>query len=338
MNIVILSGGSGNDAIVKGLINNGYLDNISIITNLYDNGKSTGVCRAVTDTLGVSDVRKNHFRAYKTFNKDYVDPDINCLYSNRYDMGDNPKEFCINELSRLNFPDLIEYAERYFDNPSSMNYKYNDFSIINIVYAQMYKELGYEKTNKYFTELLGLNDFVVCNSFDNVYIYANSKSNVTIGGEEDIVEYKNKFDPIVSINYLNKHGDQVEPTINKKAIDLINDSDIIIISTGTFWSSLYPTLEYGDFYKYINASNAKKIWIMNTEEDKDAYGVSSNMFITHLDNLGLNLNDFIIVENIDAKESLREFNNNYNIIYKYLGNISGKNDSKLVYDTLAQLM
>ena len=48
--ITILSGGSGNDAIIKGLLYSGnYTSNdIRIITNAYDNGKSTGICRKYT--------------------------------------------------------------------------------------------------------------------------------------------------------------------------------------------------------------------------------------------------------------------------------------------------
>ena len=40
MNIVILSGGTGNTALVNGLIKHGKVDDITVITNMYDNGKS----------------------------------------------------------------------------------------------------------------------------------------------------------------------------------------------------------------------------------------------------------------------------------------------------------
>ena len=68
LKITILSGGSGNDALIKGL-KQIYEDcEIKVIVNAYDNGKSTGVCRKLTNTLGVSDIRKNHIRLYKTIN------------------------------------------------------------------------------------------------------------------------------------------------------------------------------------------------------------------------------------------------------------------------------
>lgn len=64
MNIVILSGGSGNDSLIKGLKEMYPESDIKVIINAYDSGKSTGICRKVTDTLGVSDIRKNHIRMY----------------------------------------------------------------------------------------------------------------------------------------------------------------------------------------------------------------------------------------------------------------------------------
>ena len=60
MKTVILSGGSGNDSLIRGLKYYYPSMNCKVIVNAYDNGKSTGVCRAVTNTLGVSDIRKNH--------------------------------------------------------------------------------------------------------------------------------------------------------------------------------------------------------------------------------------------------------------------------------------
>ena len=104
---------------------------------------------------------------------------------------------------------------------------------------------------------------------------------------------------------------------------------MILISTGTFWSSIYPTLQYGDFYKVINNSKAKKIWAINTIEDKDAIGVSSSDFIRHVLNLGLDLSDFTVLENLDAVDILKEDFDGINIVKKSMKNINGKHDMDL---------
>lgn len=338
MNIVILSGGTGNTALINGLIKHGKVDDITVITNMYDNGKSTGICRAVTFTLGVSDVRKNHFKVYNAKYADSLNNNLVEFYSNRYDLGDDPGGFCVEKLIGWGLEDLVPYANNFFCNENACKFEYKDFSIANIVYAQMYRELGYSATNKYFTNLLGLNDFVKINSYDNAYIYAETVSGKNIGGEENIVEYRNADDPIVKLIYSGQNGKKLSKFLNVGALKAIVDADLVIISTGTFWSSIYPTLEYGDFYKWLNVSKAKKLWFMNTEEDKDAYGISSNMFIEYVENLGVDLSNFTIVENLDAVESLREENEKYTIKYARLGNINGKNDPDRLYDMIAPLL
>ena len=44
MKTVILSGGSGNDSLIRGLKYYYPSMNCKVIVNAYDNGKSTGVC------------------------------------------------------------------------------------------------------------------------------------------------------------------------------------------------------------------------------------------------------------------------------------------------------
>lgn len=328
MNITILSGGSGNDSLVTGLKQYYPAANIKVIVNAYDNGKSTGVCRAVTNTLGVSDIRKNHIRMYKACNSN---PDARLVefYDYRYDLTVRYEyEDIATRLDNWGLSDLKIYARHFFDNPLAKNYTYKNFSIANIIYSQMYQELGYEQTNSFFCNLLGLDDFVILNSFDNVFISARTKSGNIISDEGEIVEYNNPDDIIMDIIYTNNtHQDSSIPSLyglNPKAIDAVLNADLIIISTGTFWSSIYPTLDYMDFYKYINASNAKKIWAINNEEDGDSYGVTSNQFIEFLDNLRIDLSQFSILENADAKTSLVEPNDKYNVVVYPMGNVKGK--------------
>lgn len=322
LNIAVISGGSGNDALVKGIKSLYKEANIKVIVNAYDNGKSTGICRSVTNTLGVSDIRKNHFRMYKatceTLNQNLYE-----FYEKRYDFNKNKiiEEIC-NKLVKWNLPQFIIYVKNFFANEKAFDYEYIDFSVANIVYSEMYKEKGYEETNKYFCDLLGIDDFVLLNSFDNVFIHGVTESGNVIDDEGKLVEYKNPNDHIMKLKYI---GDK-NNNINLKALKCIEESDLIIISTGTFWSSIYPTLDYANFYKYINKSKAVKIWAMNNEEDKDSYGVSSNEFITIFNNLGLNLKDFIILENLDAVASLRQKNINYHIAYRPMDNKNGKHN------------
>ena len=325
MKTVILSGGSGNDSLIRGLKYYYPSMNCKVIVNAYDNGKSTGVCRAVTNTLGVSDIRKNHIRMYKAMhgncNKNIIE-----FYDNRYDFTPGNEVAEITEkLNTWGMPQFVPLVERFFATPEAKNYRYTDFNISNIVYAEMYAQSGYEYTNDYFcNKILDIDSFVLLNSFSNVYLKAITNSGYVIEDEGEIVEWCNRDDKIESCLY----GTVLNTELNPCAVASIESADLIIISTGTFWSSIYPTLEFGDLYKLINKNtHAKKVWALNCEEDKDSYGVSADEFISHLRKLGLSLDDFTILVNSDACDILRTVNDkDVACHYSHMGNQNGKHD------------
>ena len=324
MKITILSGGSGNDSLIKGLKSIYKNVDVKVVVNAYDNGLSTGVCRSITNTLGVSDIRKNHIRMYKAMNpEDQLDTRLIEFYENRYDLEPNCEASALELLDGWGLKDKFGiYVHNFFKRIEySDEHKFNNFNVANIVFSEMYSELGYEKTNKISCDLLGIDDFVILNSFQNVYLNAITSDYKVINDEGDIVKLCSNDSKIVNTFYT----PALQPELNHKAIDAVVNCDLLLISTGTFWSSIYPTLQYGDFYKYINESKAKKkIWAINNTEDKDAFGVSSNDFINILLNLGLDLSSFIILENLDAIPSLQEDNKDYNIVKEHLGNTNGK--------------
>lgn len=326
MKVTIISGGSGNDALMSGLLKLYPIIDISVITNAYDDGKSTGVCRNITNTLGVSDIRKNHFRMYwlKSKNKDNR---LKEFYTSRYDLpkGDE-RQFVAKKLIDLGLNHLVQWSNRFFDLcDKDSKYDFSDFNIANIVYSAMYSSMGYENTNAFFCKMLNIDDFVILNSYDNMRLWALTANNLPLCSEGEIVDYKNT-DPIKAVYY---NGDD-NYTLNQKAIDAVNDADMIIISAGTFWSSIFPTLQYHDFYKIINDSKARKIWVINNEYDKDAVGVTSNDFIDSMSELGLKLNDWTIITNNDAHENLRLTHSVYKTVSGNLGNINGKHSPELL--------
>lgn len=331
MKISIISGGSGNDSLIKGLKSSYREDknlDIKVIVNAYDNGKSTGVCRKVTDTLGVSDIRKNHSRMYISQYGEETNKNLTDFYNKRFNFTKNKEVDEINSiLESWNLHEYKKYVSNFFKNEKANQFNYVDFSISNIVYSQMYKEIGYEKTNEHFCNKLGIDDFVILNSFDNVFIKAKTESGKIIDDEGETVFWNNSNDRIIGTIYegLSKFG------LNNKAIKAISESDMIIISTGTFWSSIQPTIEYLEFYKYINNSKAKKIWIINNEDDGDSFGFTNFDFIHHMQRSGLDLTDVRILINSDAKQTLKFVSDDYNFVIKSMGNIKGKHDpNKLV--------
>lgn len=330
MKITILSGGSGNDSLIRGLKLLYKNIDVKVIVNAYDNGLSTGVCRSITNTLGVSDIRKNHIRMYKAMSPDEcLDTRLIEFYEGRYNLEPNREATAISLLDGWGLKDKFgEYVHNFFkkiEYAKENMYNFDNFNVANIVFSEMYSELGYEKTNKISCDLLGIDDFVILNSFQNVYLNAVTDDYSVMTDEGDIVKLCDYNRKIINTFYTPK----MVPELNTKAVDAILNCDLLLISTGTFWSSIYPTLQYGDLYKYINESTAKKIWAMNNTEDKDAYGVSSNDFIDIVSNLGLDLSSFTILENKCADDLLKQEYQGYNIVKKTLGNNIGKHDPRL---------
>jgi hypothetical protein len=150
MNILVISGGSGNDALIKGLKSFYPESNVKVLVNAYDAGKSTGVCRQVTDTLGVSDIRKNHIRMYKATTTD-VNQSIVEFYDARYDFTEgNETDEVIAKLESWGLEDLTKYAVSFFERDTSKAFTYSDFNVSNIIYAEMYSQIGYEKNAQIF--------------------------------------------------------------------------------------------------------------------------------------------------------------------------------------------
>ena len=98
--------------------------------------------------------------------------------------------------------------------------------------------------------------------------------------------------------------------------NLIDKADIIILSSGSQWTSLIPTYLFDGVNDAIRSNkHAKKYVIMNNIEDKDSYGVGSNDFIKIVTDRGLDLSNFTILENNDAVESLRQERHTPNLWY-----------------------
>src|SRR5574344_1585355 len=159
MNISILSGGSGNTALLEGLSNRlkGDNVNIDIVINAYDSGKSTGICRKVTNTLGVSDIRKNLVKLYKYFS-DTVDQNIIEFFEKRYDVTHgHEREEIKAKLDNWNLSFYDDYVDYFFNLQTASLFEYKDFNVANIVFAAMFKKYGYEKSIEMIRDTLGLN-------------------------------------------------------------------------------------------------------------------------------------------------------------------------------------
>ncbi len=300
MKVLIFSGGTGSIALQTGF-SKFYkeLVDVQILTNCYDNGKSTGAVRQVFDgkILGPSDLRKNQSVQY-SLKPDANDKILNFL-NLRFDCkNDETYEYCINKIESLCMDNEIsQYYEElfldsikeFFNQPKSKQITYQDFSLSNIIYAGLSAKNNYSLSaaGKIMEGFLGLNpDSVIINDDTSLFLRAIAENGQHILDEGEIVEWNNPNNKIKNVYFVNEHGKPKNPILNQKSIDAITSADIIIFSTGTQWSSLIPTYLSSDLKirSLLEKSTAKKYIVINNKQDEDMKGCDVNYLLNLLDN------------------------------------------------------
>ena len=275
MRILILSGGTGSVALQKGLSEVVNEDTkVQVLVNCYDNGLSTGAVRQVFggNILGPSDLRKNQTLIMELSG---VPQSVLDFMAIRFDAMDHieAENIVLTEISAHLVGDLAEAARQavvhFFNQPSSKKIRYDDFSASNIVYAGLAALNGNSlaAAGRVMARLTGIpQDAVILNDDNSLFLEAMSSKGVHIMDEGDIVSWNKPEDPIVKVMFEN---DEM-PVLSSEASDAIRAADLIILSSGTQWSSLIPTYMSKGFYEAMGDSNAKVVMVMNKNPDKDA--------------------------------------------------------------------
>ena len=311
--ILILAGGTGSIALQKGIgevienkvVSRDNLD-IKVLVNAYDNGLSTGAVRKVFNgaILGPSDVRKNHTTRLSIENP--TSPWLKFLDIRFSSPADKARMFCLTAVDNLRANllaageslqvtfngesvdkiDLVKEAiNQYFSTGNSRKIDYDDFSIANIIYAGFAASNDYSlrKAASIMAAILGIKDNVILNDDTSLMLGAVTKSGRYLMDEGDIVSWGNVDDPIEDTVFTHPiTGDVSNPVLCGEAMEAILEADMIIMSSGTQWSSLIPTYESEGFREAIRGTDAKIIMVMNRVPDKDAPGASASDIINLL--------------------------------------------------------
>jgi len=293
MNIVIFAGGTGSISLQRGMYRalEACLDGIDtkIIVNAYDNGLSTGTVRAVMGgrILGPSDVRKNQATRLSLLKPgspwlDFLGRRFSCDAAVAFDT-------CIGEVNKLAGKldsqgpcEVLTHAiETYFSFPAAGTVKYDDFSLANIIYAGLCASHDFSLRNaaKVMAAAMGIPDNVLLNDDAPLYLGAITKAGRRVYDEGDIVAWSNEHDPFADVFFIDAAGKDAHPELCVEAWKAILDADLVILSSGTPWSSLIPTYASIGFREAIAQSKAAVVMIMNRCPDKDSLGQSGSDLI-----------------------------------------------------------
>ena len=299
MKITLITGGSGSENIQRGLNKINKHIGINIILNGYDDGKSTGILRKLfKNTLGISDFRKNQVLEYNLI---YGNNDTYKLLTYRFTITNTLENPIIHLLTLINDLDiednirkfLILNTKYFFALEQSTHIHYDDFNYMNIIYCALLHQ--YDS-----------NMITVCNIIKNVFglknnIYVNSQANLTLNGitannkmlldEASIVNFDDITDKIVDVTFADNNK---MPILDDATKDLLLNSDIIVLSCGTQFSSLIPTYKTALFADTFKQSKAQKYLILNCDYDNDIVNYTGDELLDKI-------NEYISLKEPDVK-------------------------------------
>ncbi len=319
INVVIINGGRGASSIIPEILNNPQFKLTSIV-NAYDDGKSTGRIRNFFNMLGPSDIRKvQELMIPNTIEQNQIIRDLfNFRYPEGTSYDDAIKSIMmiineskysfldsdissknINQFIKSSLAKFIDYLLLY-KSISKVTFDFNDCSIMNCIYAGAFLnnnrniDLVAQQVEKCFS----LSGSVIPTNIEDKYLVGLRENGEVLYSEAEIVELRSSVKikkiylldhPLkanllsdVSIqnreNYLELNKSYVEATENSVAA--LKMADIIIYSSGTQHSSLYPTYMTSGIPEAITKNtSAKKYFITNIGEDYETPSYKASDFI-----------------------------------------------------------
>ncbi len=319
LNVAVINGGRGAASLIPSLLSNPDLQVTSIV-NAYDDGKSTGEIRRFFGMLGPSDIRKVQELMLPTNHQDYESSLGIFQYRYSKDASKDQiiaklKDFALgtgNELVGFKFKDQkIISSLRIFikeflftldliEKILKEDFDFCDCSIMNCIYAGafIYFDRNIEIATIAIDKMFQLRGSVLPTNIEDKKLVALRENGQMLYSEAEIVELRSnvKIEKIYLLDnyvnrknfekltfdekrlYLEKHHCFVEVTPSVQ--DALKTSDIIIYSSGTQHSSLYPSYMSVGLAKAIAENQrALKVFITNIGADYESPSYEAPDFI-----------------------------------------------------------
>jgi choline kinase/2-phospho-L-lactate transferase/gluconeogenesis factor (CofD/UPF0052 family) len=308
MIITLISGGSGSENIQRGLYNINKNISINIIINGYDDGNSTGILRKLfRNTLGISDFRKNQVLEYNLiYGNNHIYKILNNRFTCAYSDVSEVLEYLLKLINDIGEDDIMTFlitnTKYFFNLEESKQIIYEDFNYMNIIYCALLHQNNFNIITvcNIIKKLLGLKNNIYVNSHENLILQGITKNNRILLNEESIVNFNDVSDKIIDIKFQN---DKL-PVLNNNVVQLLSDSDIILLSCGTQFSSLIPTYKTELFDYTFKQSNARKYLVLNCDYDKDIVNYTGDELLDKIGEYISSLKDnvkIIVSDNMNPK-------------------------------------
>lgn len=150
---------------------------------------------------------------------------------------------------------------------------------------------------KYMCELLNIKGTVLPLTEDKVELIGESTLGKEYLGEEEVS---------LNVKNISKLKYDKNFSINKEVIDQIKDADLILLSSGSLYTSILPHLIVDDIRNAINKSNAPIMYISNLVTqpgETDGYSVSDHIKVLNR-YLGNRNIEIVIANNAEIDQSI----------------------------------
>ena len=309
--ITILSGGSAIKDIMFELLT--YSENITRVVPSTDNGASSKVLRECCDILSVGDIRQSLAMSipHTQQNKQLV-KFINWRFPvKKYIFIDELGKLILNKSSVLyQLSDGLSIQKELFDYLFLFLEKVNSINLSNGSIGNFILVAAYYKHNHDWNEAIEkLEELFNCSSkvlpiyLDNQYhLKANFYNGTVICGETEISEFgaKSKKD-VASLEICqlkDKKFLDVLPKVNPKVLSSVEESELIIFSPGSFFTSILPHLINDELpLALANNQKAKKVFLVNLVQDSETISFTAENIMQIIESVaqkrGYKLSDFI---------------------------------------------
>lgn len=224
----------------------------------------------ITAVITVSDNGKSTGRLRKEFSTPAVG-DIRHVLSNLSTLPSEVK-------------DIMEYRMSTYSD-------LNGHAMGNLILTAFYQKTGsLKKSIEYFSQLLGVEHTVLPLSEDCLTLMGETEDGEIIEGEDEITHANKQYKRIFY---------KEEPTISHEVLEAIDQSDLILLSMGSLYTSIMPHLICKEVVNAIQKSKAKVMYVCNAMTqpgETDNFGVSDHVK-TLEKYLGENSIDCVIVSN-----------------------------------------
>lgn len=262
--VLIVAGGTGSTNLQIGLYAAGI--DYELLINAYDDGKSTGFVRRVAGCLGPSDIRKNlhtilgirdkHAAAYTST--------LGCRFN--APTSAQAQQFCLTKCALT--PSMRTGLDEWFRFAGEL--RYEDVSVANLALAGLARLSGsMQRASDSVAMSLGLPAAVHLSSDENAELLARSRSGA-VATEGEIVSWNRPDDPLERIEYRQGGLPAANPVLAPRAVGAISRADAVVISPGTLFSSILPTLLTQGFREAVRSKPV--IVIENLTMDADVAG------------------------------------------------------------------